>query len=117
MAQAFVDGYEALPADHEVRTWEDVREAYGLIRNGQRERTTHLPLGYLRNTLTLTLLALLIILPIRGRTDLWLKAWHRRYIKRLKPGQCPHCGYDTTGLTQCPECGAPAANEKPATNQ
>ncbi len=24
---------------------------------------------------------------------------------RLKPGQCPHCRYDATGLTQCPECG------------
>lgn len=25
---------------------------------------------------------------------------------RPAPPGCPHCGYDTTGLTQCPECGA-----------
>ena len=81
--------------------------AADLYRDGFDSGTLPAPLGYLRNTLTLTLLALLIILPIRGRTDLWLKAWHRRYIKRLKPGRCPHCNYDTTGLTQCPECGNP----------
>lgn len=27
---------------------------------------------------------------------------------RPSPPGCPHCGYDTTGLAQCPECGNPA---------
>lgn len=37
--------------------------------------------------------------------------------RRRARGLCESCGYDITGLTQCPECGRPATNEKPATNQ
>ena len=37
----------------------------------------------------------------------WFAAhpWSRRNRRRLR-GLCPECGYDTRGLTTCPECGA-----------
>ncbi len=45
---------------------------------------------------------------------LWLAAATTHHIlgtkrRRRKRGQCEACGYDLTGLEQCPECGSPAA--------
>lgn len=37
------------------------------------------------------------------------RAWRRR------AGRCPACGYDTRGLTQCPECGAARGRAADAT--
>ncbi len=109
MTHALIAGFEALPRGHELRQWEVLREAHRMFKNGVRSETTHLPIGYLRNTIALTLLALLCLLPARGRTDLWLKAWKDRLLKRYPPGHCPHCGYDARGLETCPECGADLA--------
>lgn len=44
-------------------------------------------------------------------TTLWLTAAGTHYAlgtkrRRRKRGQCEACGYDLTGLTTCPECGA-----------
>lgn len=102
----FVEEYEKLPHTSEIRySYQELDIARHLYAQGKWERVTHLPLGYLRNTIALTLFALLIILPIRGRTDLHLRAWKDRLLKRYPPGHCPHCGYDARGLEQCPECG------------
>ncbi|MEQ8843815.1 MAG: hypothetical protein RIB58_03090 [Phycisphaerales bacterium] len=101
----FVQRYDALPPDHEHRQFEvykKIRELYG---NGKEFDSRRLVTGYIRNTIALALLGLLIFLPTRGRTDLWHKVWQQRYIKRIKPGHCPACGYDARGLDTCPECG------------
>lgn len=105
MAQSYVDGFKAIPMGHEVRQWEQHNVAYRLLNSGRWSETTHLPLGYLRNTLAFTLLVLLITLPILGRTDRWLKSWLARIFRRRQPWQCQACGYDVRGLNQCPECG------------
>jgi len=61
--------------------------------------TTHLPLGYLHNTLSLLMFALLCW---SLRLNI-LKLWRHR----IDPTKCPHCRYSTIGLTNnvCPECG------------
>lgn len=105
MSNAFLAAYESLQPDHDLRSWVGLQEAHHLLSHGLRTEVTVLPLGYLRNVLALTLLALLFILPLRGRSDPWLRAW----LCRRKPGHCPCCNYDTTGLTVCPECGTVAA--------
>lgn len=105
MLARFVERYDALPPDHEYRQFEvykKIRQFYG---SGKESNSYRLLMGYIRNAIALTLLALLVLLPIRGRTDLWLKSWYRRYVKQIKPGHCPTCGYDARGLEQCPECG------------
>ncbi len=62
-------------------------------------RVTHLPLGYLHNTLSLTIFAMLCW-SLRLNIP---KLWRRR----ADPTKCPHCRYSTIGLTTdtCPECG------------
>lgn len=109
MSNAFLAAYESLPPDHDLRGWVGLQEAHRLLSHGMRTEVTVLPLGYLRNVLALTLLALLFILPLRGRSDLWLRAW----LCRRKPGHCPRCNYDTSGLTTCPECGTFAGASEP----
>ncbi len=112
----YVEAFDALP--HAPGTPRDdpafTRTRF-LCAAGVNEDSEPLPAGYLRNALTLTLLALLLTLPIAGRTDLWLAPLFKRIFRRRKPWQCQTCGYDITGLTTCPECGAtrktPASNE------
>lgn len=112
MSNAFLAAYESLPPDHDLRGWQELQEAHRLLSHGLRTEVTVLPLGYLRNVLALTLLALLFILPLRGRSDLWFRAW----LNRRKPGHCPRCNDDTTGLATCPECGlAVVAQEQAST--
>jgi hypothetical protein len=62
----------------------------------------------------------------RRQTELWIPAWFlllatslpallwiRRFrarLKRVRPGHCPHCGYDLRATPdRCPECGREAA--------
>lgn len=111
MMARFVGRYDELPADHEIRKWAGYANIRRLYAQGKDTETSIIWTGYLRNTLALTLLLALITLPIRGRTDLHLRAWHGRLLKRRQPWQCTNCGYDTTGLRQCPECGTPVKGD------
>jgi hypothetical protein len=48
-----------------------------------------------------------IWIPLFGLASLSFFAW-ARYLRRLRPGCCPKCGYQLAGLQQgsvCPECG------------
>ena len=38
-------------------------------------------------------------------TDTKRSIWYFVRHRRRRRGQCPHCAYDITGLTTCPECG------------
>lgn len=104
----FVERYDELPADHEFRKWSGYNDIRRLYAQGKQTESSRIWTGYLRNTLTLSLLLLLIFLPLRGRTDLWLRAWWDRLTKRYPPGHCAKCGYEVRGLETCPECGASA---------
>lgn len=106
MMALFVERFDALPPGHEFRTWPALHEARRLYANGKTSELSIVPLGYYRNTVTLTLLALLVVACKRGRTDLHLRTYSDRLLKRPAPGHCPHCGYDIQDLTTCPECGS-----------
>lgn len=111
MMSRFVERYDELPADHEFRNWSEFNDIRRLYAQGKDTETSIIWTGYLRNTLTLALLAGLFILPILGRTDLHLRAWRDRLLNRHYPGQCQTCRYDVRGLEQCPECGTPVEGD------
>jgi len=56
----------------------------------------------------LATLALFILLRTMNRRMRILTARARRHARRL----CPKCNYDITGLTRCPECGAPVGHRR-----
>ncbi|MEO1279468.1 MAG: hypothetical protein AAFV77_10985 [Planctomycetota bacterium] len=102
----YVQRFDSLPPAHEVRRdelFQKIRLFYG---QGTQYESAPLVSGYLRNGVAIAMLALLVLLPIRGRTDLWLVRWHHLYISRPKPGHCSVCGYDASDLETCPECGS-----------
>ncbi|OAB62358.1 hypothetical protein AY599_03795 [Leptolyngbya valderiana BDU 20041] len=110
MMAIFIERSDSIPHTHDLAAFSsEFAEIRSLYAQGKTSERSHLPIGYLRNTIALTLLALLCLLPARGRTDLWLKAWKDRLLKRYPPGHCSHCGYDARGLETCPECGADLA--------
>lgn len=112
MMALYVDSIDALPSNIEsTPEGRALAHARALCAQGKTEGTKPLPSGYLRNTLALTLLALVVALPALGRTDLWLAALSTRIFKRRQPWQCQSCGYDTRGLNQCPECGTPVERD------
>lgn len=111
MMALFIERYNALPPTHEIAGTLD--QTHRLYAQGKTSERTPIPIGYYRNAVALTLLALLILSYAKGRTDLWLKSWRDRLLKRRQPWQCTNCGYDVRGLNQCPECGTPVPNEEP----
>jgi len=107
----FIEQFDALPPSHDLRAWTELHKVRRLYAQGKASERTPIPVGYYRNAITLALLALLILAYARGRTDLWLKAWLARFLKHRQSWQCTNCGYDITGLEQCPECGTPTISE------
>lgn len=109
MMALFIKRYDALPPTHELAgTLEQTRRLYA---QGKATERTPIPIGYYRNAVALTLLALLVLAFARGRTDLHLHTWHHRLLKRPHPWQCKTCRYDVRGLEQCPECGTPVEGD------
>lgn len=109
----YVEAFDALPGPiSPTLEGRALAHARTLCAANQDTGTKPLPTGYLRNTFTLTLLALLLALPILGRTDLWLAAISTRVLQRPKPWQCQTCSYDVRGLEQCPECGTTVERDR-----
>ncbi len=72
-----------------------------------------LPLGYLRNTLTITALLFLAIAITTGGTHRTIRRWIRTLTRRTQPGRCDNCGNQVgraRAHSTCPECAhaAPA---------
>lgn len=108
MTALFIERSQSIPPTHELTQWSsDFADMRRLYAQGKTSERTPIPIGYCRNAVAMTLLALLTIAFARGRTDLHLSAWRDRLLKRRQPWQCQSCGYDARGLTQCPECGKP----------
>ena len=80
------------------RNWVDFKLEYANANGVAPSRPPHLLV--FPPWLVLLLPTLLLVIPLAIRA-------HKRRPAPL-PGRtpCPGCGYDTTGLTTCPECGA-----------
>lgn len=74
---------------------------------GQYAQEHQVPIGvHVRNLLANSALTALALFAAWRATRF---TTHRllQAIRSRKPGHCPHCGYDATGLLRCPECGQP----------
>lgn len=106
MMELFIERSDSIPPTHELAHYSaDFANMRRIYDQGKTSERTPIPIGYYRNAIALTLLAMLILAFAKGRTDLWLKSWLARVLNCRQPWQCTNCGYDVRGLTQCPECG------------
>ena len=106
MMRLFVERFDTLPRQHELVSDPWLQRARAFYVRGETSKSNVLWIGHVRNSLAFVLAALLGTLPLRGRTDLWLRRWRDRLFRRTPSGHCLRCGYDLAGLTRCPECGA-----------
>ena len=65
-----------------------------------------LPIGVHVFNLLVNSILMATALFLTWRTAKWTV---RHIMRKARPGHCTHCGYDTSNLKQCPECGEPVS--------
>ncbi|MFG0258911.1 MAG: hypothetical protein ACF8LK_01050 [Phycisphaerales bacterium JB041] len=105
-ATLFGERARTLPSWQWIQHFEDVASA-------DRTSTRILWTGVAHDIFALLVLSALLY-SLTG-WPAWFAAhpWSRRS-RRLARGLCPECGYDTRGLSACPECGTGCAESDPS---